>query len=181
MTQMQEPSALGRIVELVRDLRDRCPWDRKQTRATLRPYLVEEVLELDHALAGDDAEAIQRELGDVLLHMAFQIVLGEEAGAFGAEDVTNAIVTKMRQRHPHLFDLGDEPETWERQKRKELEVLITDAIESLSDKYREVILLRHKQELPYEEIAEILSVPLGTVKARLFRARELLKKRLKSI
>ena len=121
MKQMQEPSALGRIVELVRDLRERCPWDRKQTRATLRPYLVEEVLELDHALAGDDTEAIQQELGDVLLHMAFQIVLGEEAGAFGAEDVTNAIVTKMRQRHPHLFDLGDEPETWEQQKRKELE------------------------------------------------------------
>jgi MazG family protein len=121
MTQMQEPSALGRIVELVRDLRDRCPWDRKQTRATLRPYLVEEVLELDQALAGDDGDAIQQELGDVLLHIAFQIVLGEEAGAFGAEDVTNAIVTKMKQRHPHLFDLGDEPETWERQKRKELE------------------------------------------------------------
>jgi MazG family protein len=105
----------------VRDLRDRCPWDRKQTRATLRPYLVEEVLELDHALATDDADAIKQELGDVLLHMAFQIVLGEETGAFGAEDVTNAIVTKMQQRHPHLFDLGDEPETWERQKRKELE------------------------------------------------------------
>ncbi len=105
----------------MRDLRDRCPWDRKQTRATLRPYLVEEVLELDHALATDDADAIKQELGDVLLHMAFQIVLSEETGAFGAEDVTNAIVTKMQQRHPHLFDLGDEPETWERQKRKELE------------------------------------------------------------
>ncbi|MFC1627843.1 sigma-70 family RNA polymerase sigma factor [Gemmatimonadota bacterium] len=64
---------------------------------------------------------------------------------------------------------------------KERGRLITDAIESLPDKYREVIQLRHKQELPYEEIAGILGVPLGTVKARLFRARELLKKRLKSI
>ncbi len=119
MTQRQEPSALGRIVELVRDLRNRCSWDRAQTRATLRPYLVEEVLELDHALATDNVDAIKDEVGDVLLHMAFQIVLAEETGEFGAEDVTNAIVTKMRRRHPHLFDLGDEPETWEKQKLQE--------------------------------------------------------------
>jgi len=64
---------------------------------------------------------------------------------------------------------------------KERGQMIAEAIESLPDKYREVIRLRHKQELPYEEIAGILKVPLGTVKARLFRARELLKKRLKSI
>ena len=64
---------------------------------------------------------------------------------------------------------------------KERGRMISEAIESLPDKYREVIQLRHKEELPYEEIAGILMVPLGTVKARLFRARELLKKRLKSI
>jgi RNA polymerase sigma-70 factor (ECF subfamily) len=64
---------------------------------------------------------------------------------------------------------------------KERGRLITEAIESLPNKYREVIKLRHTQELPYEEIADILNVPLGTVKARLFRARELLKKRLKSL
>ena len=92
MTQRQEPSALGRIVELVRDLRKRCSWDRVQTRATLRPYLVEEVLELDQALAADDPEAIKQEVGDVLLHMAFQIVLGEESGEFGAEDVTLSLI-----------------------------------------------------------------------------------------
>lgn len=119
MTQMQEPSELGRIVDLVRDLRKRCDWDRVQTRRTLRPYLVEEVLELDHALATDDDDEIRREVGDVLLHMAFQIVLGEEKGAFGPKDVTDAIVTKMRRRHPHLFDLGEEPASWERQKVRE--------------------------------------------------------------
>jgi len=80
---------------------------------------VEEVLELDQALAADDPEAIKQEVGDVLLHVAFQIVLGEESGEFGAEDVTNAIVAKMKRRHPHLFDGGDAPETWERQKLKE--------------------------------------------------------------
>ena len=99
MTRRQEPSALGRIVELVRDLRKRCPWDRVQTRATLRPYLVEEALELDQALAADDSDQIQAELGDLLLHLAFQIVLGEELAEFGAEDVTQAIETKMKRRH----------------------------------------------------------------------------------
>ena len=118
-TQMQEPSALGRIVELVRDLRKRCPWDAAQTQQTLRPYLVEEVMELDHALASADAEHIKTELGDLLLHLAFQIVLAEEKGEFGAEDVTHAIERKMWRRHPHLYEQGKRPESWERSKLNE--------------------------------------------------------------
>jgi uncharacterized protein YabN with tetrapyrrole methylase and pyrophosphatase domain len=100
---MQEPSALGRIVELVRDLRRRCPWDGAQTPQTLRPYLVEEVLELDHALGLDEPDAIRVELGDLLLHLAFQIVLAEERGQFGPEDLTAQVERKMWRRHPHLF------------------------------------------------------------------------------
>jgi MazG family protein len=100
---MQEPSAVGRIVELVRDLRQRCPWDAAQTPETLRPYLVEEVLELDHAIGEADDTALRGELGDVLLHLAFQIVLAEERGAFGAEDLTRRVEEKMWARHPHLF------------------------------------------------------------------------------
>ena len=123
---MQEPSALGRIVELVRDLRKRCPWDRAQTRVTLRPYLVEEALELDQALAHDDPAKIKEELGDVLLHVAFQVVLGEEEGEFGADDVARSVEHKMWRRHPHLFtEQGDEittrqrEDTWERTKLDE--------------------------------------------------------------
>src|SRR5687768_16607362 len=101
--QMQAPSALGRVVELVRDLRKRCSWDAAQTRETLRPYLVEEVLELDQSIAARDVAEIKDELGDLMLHLAFQIVIGEETGAFGAEDVTRAIETKMWRRHPHLY------------------------------------------------------------------------------
>ena len=100
---MQEPSALGRIVALVRDLRARCPWDAAQTPQTLRPYFVEEAAELDHALSLDDPAAIRTELGDVLLHVAFQIVLAEESGRFGAEDLVAAVEQKMWRRHPHLF------------------------------------------------------------------------------
>ncbi|UCG87401.1 MAG: nucleoside triphosphate pyrophosphohydrolase [Gemmatimonadota bacterium] len=113
---MQEPSALGRIVALVRDLRARCPWDAAQTSQTLRPYLVEEVMELDHAIASGDADHIRTELGDLLLHLAFQIVLAEERGEFGSDDVTRTIEHKMWRRHPHLFQQGSAPESWERSK-----------------------------------------------------------------
>lgn len=103
MTRRQEPSTLGRIVELVRDLRERCPWDAAQTRESLRPYLVEEVLELDHAIGSEDPNALKVELGDVMLHVAFQIVLAEELAEFGADDLTRGIEQKMWRRHPHLF------------------------------------------------------------------------------
>lgn len=115
---MQENSALGRAMAMVRDLRQRCPWDRAQTRETLRPYLVEEVLEVDHALAEGDPLALRDEMGDFLLHLAWQLVLAEELGEFTADEVADALVTKMRRRHPHLFDLGP-AEPWEHLKRRE--------------------------------------------------------------
>src|ERR1043166_2556803 len=101
--QIQAPSSLGRIVELVRDLRKRCSWDAAQSRETLRPYLVEEVMELDHSIGEGRSAEIRDELGDLLLHLAFQIVIGEESGEFGAEDVARAIEEKMWRRHPHLY------------------------------------------------------------------------------
>jgi ATP diphosphatase len=115
---MQENSALGRALAMVRDLRNRCPWDRAQTRETLRPYLVEEVLELGHALGEAEIEPIRDELSDLLLHLAFQLVIAEERGEFTADDVADGLERKMRRRHPHLFELGD-AEPWERIKRKE--------------------------------------------------------------
>ena len=115
---MQDNSALGRALAMVRDLRRRCPWDRAQTRETLRPYLVEEALELDHALGEGDPAAIQGEVSDLLLHLAFQVVIAEERNEFGADEVADHLERKMRRRHPHLFDLG-EAEPWERIKRRE--------------------------------------------------------------
>jgi uncharacterized protein YabN with tetrapyrrole methylase and pyrophosphatase domain len=103
---------------MVRDLRTRCPWDRAQTRESLRPYLVEEALELDQALGEGDRDAIRDELSDLLLHLAFQLVIGEDRGEFSPDDVAAGLERKMRRRHPHLFDLGD-AEPWEQIKRKE--------------------------------------------------------------
>jgi MazG family protein len=103
---------------MVADLRVRCPWDRVQTRETLRPYLVEEVHELDHALGEADPHAIREEVSDLLLHLAWQLVLAEELREFTADDVANDLERKMKRRHPHLFDLGPRA-AWETLKRQE--------------------------------------------------------------
>src|ERR1043166_4396795 len=93
-------------MEMVRDLRARCDWDRVQTRETLRPYLIEEVHELDAALGAGDSGAIRDEVGDLMLHLAWQLVLGLETGEFTPDQIADDLVAKMRRRHPHLFDLG---------------------------------------------------------------------------
>jgi MazG family protein len=115
---MQDNSALGRAMATVRDLRKRCPWDRAQTRETLRPYLVEEALELDHALGEGDVAQIRGEVSDLLLHLAFQLVIAEERREFTSAQVADELEAKMQRRHPHLFDLG-KAEPWEEIKRRE--------------------------------------------------------------
>ncbi|MFN8651158.1 MAG: MazG nucleotide pyrophosphohydrolase domain-containing protein [Gemmatimonadales bacterium] len=124
---MQENSALGRAVAMVRDLRQRCPWDRVQTRETIRPYLVEEVFELDHAIAEGDPAAIREEVADLLLHLGWQIVLGEERGEFTADEVAGDLERKMKRRHPHLFDLGP-AEKWASLKQKEKRQGVLDGL-----------------------------------------------------
>jgi ATP diphosphatase len=115
---MQDESALGRAVAMVTDLRARCSWDRVQTRETLRPYLIEEVHELDAALASGDTAAIRDEVADLMLHLAWQLVLGRETGEFTPDVIADDLVAKMRRRHPHLFDLGPQ-EQWRALKARE--------------------------------------------------------------
>lgn len=115
---MQDDSALTRAVAMVKDLRARCAWDRVQTRETLRPYLIEEVHELDAALGSGDTAAIRDEVGDLMLHLAWQLVLGEESGEFTPSEVADDLVAKMRRRHPQLFDLGP-AEHWQALKARE--------------------------------------------------------------
>ncbi len=114
------PGSLDRALALVRFLRANCPWDAAQTPRTLVPHLVEETHEVVDAIHGDDARALEGELGDLLLNLAFQMVLGEEAGAFDGDSVTRALEEKMARRHPHLYGLG-EKEDWERLKARERE------------------------------------------------------------
>lgn len=109
---MQDKTTLEDALALMRDLRARCEWDAAQTHASLRPYLLEEAHELDDALrAGADGQ-IREELADVLLQVLFHSVIAEERGSFDAYDVADALITKMRGRHRHLYDDG-ERESWE--------------------------------------------------------------------
>ena len=109
---------LERTLELVRFLRAHCPWDAAQTPRTLLPYLLEETHEVADAVnAGDDA-ALASELGDLLLHVAFQMVLASERGAFEASQVVDGLEAKMRRRHPQLYGAGP-AEEWEALKARE--------------------------------------------------------------
>ena len=112
---MQDDSSLDDTLALMRDLRARCDWDAAQTHDSLRPYLVEEAHELDDALRARDDRAIRDELGDVLLQVLFHAVIAEERQAFTLRDVGDALIAKMRARHPHLYGDGEKV-AWERQK-----------------------------------------------------------------
>ena len=109
---------LDRALALVRFLRRHCPWDASRTPRTLIPHLLEESHEVVDAIRAEDPVALEGELGDLLLNVAFQVVLGEEAGTFDAASVAERLEEKMKRRHPHLFGLG-EREEWERMKARE--------------------------------------------------------------
>jgi MazG family protein len=115
---MQDKATLEDALAIMRDLRARDAWDRAQTHESLRPYLNEEMHELDDALrAGDDA-AICGELGDVLLQVLFHAVIAQERGAFGPDDVAGSLVGKMTRRHPWLYGTEPERTPWEQMKAK---------------------------------------------------------------
>jgi ATP diphosphatase len=109
---------LDRALALVEVLRARCPWDAAQTPATLAPLLLEEAHEVVEAIGAGDDPGLRDELGDLLLNLAFQVVLAEERGGFGREAVVAGLEQKMRRRHPHLYGLGD-AEPWDAIKARE--------------------------------------------------------------
>lgn len=109
---------LDRALDLVRFLREQCPWDAAQTARTLVPHLLEESHEVVDAIHDGDPAALEGELGDLLLNLAFQVVVGEEEGHFTAGSITRRLEDKMRRRHPHLYGLGEQ-EPWEVLKARE--------------------------------------------------------------
>src|SRR5438445_2110372 len=127
MSDPRAAEAFTRLVDIMARLRGPggCPWDREQTPASLRPYLLEEVYEVLEAIDGGDAAAIRDELGDVLLQIVFQSQLAAEAGRFTVADVAGAIADKLVHRHPHVFgdvqvrDAQDVVRNWRRIKAEE--------------------------------------------------------------
>lgn len=114
----KQSDALERVMDLVRYLRTHCPWDAAQTPHSLIPYLLEEAHETADAIGDGDEMALRAELGDLLLNVAFQLVLAEERAAFTTGAVADTVIEKMRRRHPHLYGLG-EREDWETLKARE--------------------------------------------------------------
>ncbi|MCD8287391.1 MAG: nucleoside triphosphate pyrophosphohydrolase [Porphyromonadaceae bacterium] len=118
-------AAFGRLLDILDELRVKCPWDRKQTNDSLRPNTIEETYELCEALTNNDTEAIKKELGDVLLHIAFYAKIGEEKGLYDMADICEALCQKLIYRHPHVFGTthvnssGEVEQNWEALKLKE--------------------------------------------------------------
>ena len=102
-TREEQMRAFGRFLDVLDQLREKCPWDRKQTNESLRPNTIEETYELCDALMKDDEHEVCKELGDVLLHICFYAKIGDEQGKFDIADVCNSLTDKLIFRHPHVY------------------------------------------------------------------------------
>ena len=147
-TREEQLKAFGRLLDIMDDLREKCPWDRKQTFDSLRQNTIEETFELATAISRHDMTEISKELGDVLLHVVFYAKMGSEKGEFDIADVCNRLCDKLIFRHPHVYgeaaaqNAEDVSHLWEQVKLKEKggnkTVLggIPDSLPSLVKAYR---------------------------------------------
>ncbi len=121
----QQLKAFERLLIIMDELRDNCPWDKKQTMESLRHLTIEEVYELGDAVLDNNLDEVKKELGDVLLHIVFYSKIGSETNAFDIADVCNSISDKLVERHPHIYadvkvrDEEDVKRNWEQIKLKE--------------------------------------------------------------
>lgn len=124
-TKEEKMAAFGRLLDVMDTLREKCPWDRKQTFESLRPNTIEETFELCDALISHDSKEICKELGDVLLHVVFYARIASEEGSFDIADVCNKLCDKLIFRHPHVYGeaeaatAGEVSQLWEKVKQKE--------------------------------------------------------------
>ncbi len=124
-TRADQLKAFDRLLTIMDELREQCPWDKKQTMETLRHLTIEETYELGDAILDNNLEEVKKELGDVLLHLVFYAKIGSETNSFDIADVCNQICDKLIHRHPHIYGdvtVKDEAEVkrnWEQIKLKE--------------------------------------------------------------
>lgn len=147
-TRQEQLQAFSRLLDVMDTLREKCPWDKKQTFESLRPNTIEETFELCDALIKNDKLNICKELGDVLLHVVFYAKIGSETGDFDIADVCNKLCDKLIFRHPHVYgdavaeSAGDVVKNWEQIKQREKDgnktVLsgVPDSLPSLIKAYR---------------------------------------------
>ena len=148
MSREEQKEAFGALLDVLDELREKCPWDRKQTNESLRANTIEETFELADALMKDDVQDICKELGDVLLHVCFYAKIADEQGRFDIGVVCDKLRRKLIFRHPHVYgeevaqSAADVSQLWEKVKQKEKDgnktVLsgVPDALPSLIKAYR---------------------------------------------
>lgn len=124
-TRQQQLDAFNRLLDIMDDLREKCPWDKKQTLQSLRHLTIEETYELGDAILDNDLQEVKKELGDILLHIVFYAKIGSETEDFDIADVANSICEKLIFRHPHIYgdvvveDEEQVKQNWEKLKLKE--------------------------------------------------------------
>ena len=130
----QQLKAFERLLIIMDELREQCPWDKKQTLQTLRHLTIEEVYELGDAILDNDLDEVKKELGDVLLHIVFYSKIGSEHDAFDIADVCHSICDKLVERHPHIYgnvtvnDEEDVKRNWEQLKLKEGKTSVLEGV-----------------------------------------------------
>jgi XTP/dITP diphosphohydrolase len=136
MSKEKEKEAFGRLLDIMDDLRAKCPWDMKQTMESLRHLTIEETYELNDAILEENLDEIKKELGDILLHIVFYAKIGSEKKSFGMTEVIDGICEKLISRHPHIYGdvvLADEEEVkanWEKLKLKEGKKSVLEGVPS---------------------------------------------------
>jgi len=130
----QQLKAFERLLVIMDELREQCPWDKKQTMQTLRHLTIEEVYELGDAILDNDLDEVKKELGDVLLHIVFYSKIGSETNTFDIADVCNSVCDKLIHRHPHIYgdvvieNEEDVKRNWEQLKLKEGKTSVLEGV-----------------------------------------------------
>ena len=183
-TKEEKMEAFGRLLDIMNDLREKCPWDRVQTRESLRTNTIEETYELSEAILKDLPMEIKKELGDLLLHIVFYAKIGEERGEYDIKDVCDALCDKLIFRHPHVYGTTQVDGTrrveqnWEQLKLKEKDGnrTVLDGVPAslptlikayrMQDKARNVGFDWERREQVWDKVGE----ELGELRAELDRA-----------
>ncbi|WP_439130508.1 nucleoside triphosphate pyrophosphohydrolase [Polaribacter sp.] len=174
-------AAINRLLDIMDDLREKCPWDKKQTLESLRHLTIEETYELADAILDNDLPEIKKELGDVLLHIVFYAKIGSEQKAFDIADVANSICDKLIDRHPHIYgdvkvkDENDVKRNWQQLKLKEGKQSVLEGVPKslpavvkanrIQDKVAGVGFDWEKPEQVWEKVQEELSELNEEIKA----------------
>jgi len=185
---MSSSDAFARLVQIMDELREKCPWDKKQTIHTLRQMTLEETYELTDAITESDWNGIKEELGDLMLHLLFYAKIGTEEGKLTLEEVIDGICKKLIYRHPHIYgdvtvkNDEDVKQNWEKLKLQEGKTSILSGVPNalpalvkamrLQEKARQVGFEWEKKEQVWEKVEEEMSELQEAVQAKDVSAKE---------